>query len=63
MRGRNVLVSDEDLEGRNKLSERNALVAQPGLVLLRVVEKDDEIICLALEVDLALLCAAASHCE
>lgn len=56
-------MSDEDLEGRNKLSERNALVAQPGLVLLRVVEKDDEIICLALEVDLALLCAAASHCE
>ena len=56
-----LLVRNEDLEGADDLGERDALVALPLLEGLCVVDEDDEVVLLALEVDLGLLCFAASH--
>jgi hypothetical protein len=56
-----LLVGDEDLERGDEVSVGDALVGLPVLESLNIVEEDDEIVSLALEVDLALLCAATSH--
>lgn len=56
-----LLVGDEDLDWGDEVSVGDALVGLPGLESLNIVEEDDEIVSLALEVDLALLCAATSH--
>jgi len=57
----NLLVSDEDLERADDLSERDALVGLPVLSCLYVVDKDDEVLVLALVVDHGLLCSASGH--
>ncbi len=63
LEGLNILVCDENLEGRDKVSEGNALVSLPLLVDLGVIDKDDEVISVALEVDLVLCRLSAGHCE
>jgi len=57
-----LLVGEEDLEGRDKVRQRDAGVALPALERLNVVDKDDEVVVAALEVDLVLGSLAASHC-
>jgi hypothetical protein len=57
-----LLVCQEDLEGRNEVSKRNALVALPLLVGLNIINEDDEVVA-ALVVDLSLLSLATSHCD
>lgn len=52
----------EDLEGRNEVSKRNALVALPLLVGLNIIDEDDEVVA-ALVMDLGLLSLSASHCD
>lgn len=52
---------EEDSEGRDEVSQRDAGVGLPLLVLLGIVKEDEEVVSLALEVDLALLGAAARH--
>lgn len=59
--GVNLLVSDEDLERADDLSERDALVGLPVLGCLHVVDKDDEVLVLALVVGHGLLCSASGH--
>jgi hypothetical protein len=56
-----LLVSDEDLERADDLSERDALVGLPVLSCLYIVDKDDEVLVLALVVDHGLLCSASGH--
>lgn len=56
-------MGDEDLEGRNEVGKRDRLVRLPLLVGLDVVEEDDEVLLLALEVDLGLSGGALDHCE
>ena len=52
---------DKDLDGGDELSKGDARVALPLLELVDVVEEDEEVVRLALVVDLALLGAAARH--
>jgi hypothetical protein len=54
-------VGDEDFERADDLRQRDALVRLPVLCSLCIVNKDEEILVLALEVDLDLVCFAASH--
>ena len=56
-----LLVSDENLERRDELSHGHAGIVLPLLVILKVIQEDDEIIILALEVDLNLSSFAFSH--
>lgn len=56
-----LLVGNKDLESLDDLGKRNALVALPVAGGLEVVDKDDEVLVLALVVDLGLLSLAASH--
>lgn len=58
-----VLVRSEYLEGRDKVSHGDALVALPLLVSVGIVDKDNVVFVLALVVDLGLNSFAASHCE
>lgn len=55
-------MGDKDLPAADDLSERNALVVLPVLDGLDVVDEDDEVLLLALVVDLGLGVVAASHC-
>ncbi len=57
----NLLVSDEDLECAYDLSERDALVGLPVLAGFCIIDEDDEVLILALVVDLGLLCFASGH--
>lgn len=52
---------NKDLEGTNEVCERNALVLLPLLKRLGVVDEDDEVVLLALVVDLGLLCFSLRH--
>ena len=54
---------NEDLEGAHEMRKRLALVISPLLQLLGAVDEDDEVILLALVVDLALSCFTANHLE
>jgi hypothetical protein len=54
-------VGDEDLERADDLCERDGLVGLPVLCRLHVINEDDEVLILALVVDLGLLCFTASH--
>lgn len=56
-----LLMSNENLEGRNELGKRHALVLQPLLVGGLVVDNDYEIVIGALVVELALGAFAAGH--
>lgn len=56
-----VLVCDEDLDGADKVCQRNTLIRLPLLVRIDVVNEDNEVVGVALEMDLALDGAAASH--
>lgn len=56
-----LLVRDEDLNGGNEVSKRNAWIGLPLLVLLNVIKEDDKIVRPALVMDLALLGAATRH--
>lgn len=56
-----LLMCDKDLEGGDEVSHGDARVRLPLLVLLAVVNEDEEIIVLALVVDLDLGSLAASH--
>jgi hypothetical protein len=58
-----LLVSNEDLEAADDLGERNAGVALPVLDSLGAVDEDNEVLSLALVVDLVLHSIAASHFE
>lgn len=50
----NLLVCNEDLEGSNDLSERDALVCLPVVCSLNILNEDDEVLVLALVVNLGL---------
>ncbi len=54
-------MGEEDPEGGDKLGQRDALVALPLLERLGVVNEDDEVVKLALVVDLGLGGFAAGH--
>jgi hypothetical protein len=54
-------VSDEDFERAHDLRQRDALVLLPVLVCLLVIEEHDEVLVVALVVDLDLVCFSASH--
>lgn len=54
-------MSGEDLEGRNKVGEGNALVAAPLVIRVDVVNKDDKVVVGAFVVDLSLDRFTASH--
>jgi hypothetical protein len=56
------LVGDEDLEGVDNVCQWNTLVRLPVLQGLSIVNEDDEVVLLALVVDLDLLSFTASHC-
>lgn len=56
-----LLVGDKDLERAHNLCERDRLIRLPVLGRLDIVNEDDEVLVLALEVDLNLLCLSASH--
>ena len=56
-----LLVRHEDLEGTHDLCEWGALVLLPPLESTRVVDEDNEVILLALEVDLGLLTFSLGH--
>jgi hypothetical protein len=55
-----LLSGDEDLED-DDLGERDGLVGLPILGRLCVVDKDNEVILLALEVDLGGVCFSLDH--
>lgn len=57
----NLLVVYEDLECTDNLCQRNALVCLPRIRRLDVVYEDDEVLSLALVVDLGLLSFTANH--
>lgn len=59
---RNLLVGDEDLPAIHDLRKRNRFVLLPVLDGLVRVDEDDEVILLALVVDLSLLRGSARHC-
>jgi len=59
-----LLVGNKDLERADNLCQWDGLVSLPALRSLRVINEDDEVVLLALEVDLDLDCFSASHdCE
>jgi hypothetical protein len=62
MRG-SILVRNEDLERSNEIGQRRALVTLPLVQLGDIVNEDDEVVLLALEVDLGLVCFSASHVD
>lgn len=53
----------KDFERRDKVSKRDARVAEPLLVDLRVINKDKEVVEIALVVDLVLGRLSARHGE
>jgi hypothetical protein len=59
----NLLVCNKDLESRNKVSEGNRLVTLPLLEIGCVVNEDDEVVLLALEVDLGLRSLSSGHVD
>jgi hypothetical protein len=59
--GIDLLVGDEDLEAADNLCKRDARVLFPVLDGLGAVDEDDEILGLALVVDLGLGSITASH--
>lgn len=62
MRGNlNILVGDEDLESADDLSKRNRFVGLPLLCRLHILNEDDEVLVLALVVDLGLWYFSTSH--
>lgn len=58
-----VLVSDEDLKPADYLSQRNRLVVLPILYSLSIVDHDDEIVLLALVVNLRLRTVSTRHLD
>jgi len=59
-----LLVGDKDLESADNLCQWDGLVGLPALCSLCIVNEDDEVVLLALEVDLDLVCFSTSHdCE
>jgi len=54
-------VGDEDLERADDLGERDGLVGLPVLCRLYIIDEDDEVLVLALVVDLGLLSFASGH--
>jgi hypothetical protein len=61
MRTGSLLVRNEDLERTNELRERDTLILLPLLESLSIVDEDDEVVFLALVVDLGVLCFSPSH--
>jgi hypothetical protein len=59
--GLDLLVCDEDLECRDEVCHRDGLVLLPLLEGADVVDKDDEVVLLALEVNLGLGSLSLSH--
>lgn len=51
----------EDLEGRDEVCESDGLVLSPLLEGVDVINEDEEVVLLALEMDLGLLSSAANH--
>jgi hypothetical protein len=54
-------VRNKDLEGADNLCKWDRLISLPVLGRLDIVDEDDEVLVLALEVDLDLLYVSASH--
>ena len=54
-------MGNEDLEGTDDLCERDALVILPLLESLGVIDEDNEVVLLALVVDLGGLCFSLRH--
>lgn len=63
LNGVDVLVGDQDLKAADNLGERNAGVLLPLLDSFCAVNEDDEVLGLALVVDLGLLSVATSHVD
>lgn len=56
-----LLVCDEDLECRDELSHGDGLVGLPLVESVDIIQEDDEVVVLALVVDLDLLSVSANH--
>ena len=56
-----LLVSNEDLVGRDKMGHRNGLVVLPFLESLNVVDENEEVLVVALVVDLGCGSCALDH--
>jgi len=56
-----LLVRDEDLVGGDEVGQRDRLVRLPLLEQLGILNEDDEVVLLALVVDLGLVGLAANH--
>lgn len=56
-----IPVRHEHLEGRDEVSQRDALILQPRPVLVDIVHKDKEVVRLSLVVDLGLDSFSSSH--
>ena len=54
---------NEDLECGDEVGHGNRLVSLPLLVRTNVIDEDDEVLVLALVVDLVLGSLAAGHCD
>lgn len=54
-------MSDEDLEGRDEVSQWYGLVTLPLLEGCGIINEDDEVVLLALEVDLDLRSFSLNH--
>lgn len=57
----NLLVCDEDLEGRDEVRHGDGLVTLPLLVVGDIVNEDEEVVLLALVVDLDLRSFSLDH--
>ena len=57
----NLLVCDEDLEGRDEVRHGDGLVTLPLLVVGDIINEDEEVVLLALVVDLDLRSFSLDH--
>lgn len=60
-RAGSLLVCNEDLEGGDEVAHRNRLVTLPLLEVGNIVNEDDEVVLLALVVDLGLRSLSLDH--
>ena len=58
-----LLVGLEDLERRDEVGQRDGLIALPLLVRVHIIDEDNEVVGVALEVDLGLGGLSASHLD
>ena len=56
-------MGNEDLECTDDLSKRDGLVSLPVVCSLNIINEDNEVVCLALEVDLGLFSSLCHFCD